>query len=89
MSGVHYSAGSEHEQPPTPSADDEVEIESNFLPTGMTSPVSSRPWDMDDDNSLFSEDEEIVRISEHAGDAGYAVESDDDSFEIIEDSDSD
>lgn len=56
----------------------------------MSSPVSSRPWDAD---SLFSDDdEEVVRVSLGAADEGYAVHSDhsdDDSFEIIEDSESD
>lgn len=73
-----------------PSGNDESEIESNFLPTAMTSPVSSRPWDVNDDDSLFSDDEEIVRVpADHASGEGYSVESDDDSFEIIEDSDAD
>lgn len=72
-----------------PSSHGEAESETSF-PTGMSSPVSShsRLWDGDDDNSLFSDEEEVVRVSLGAADEGYNVNSDDDSFEMIEDSDS-
>lgn len=72
-----------------PSSQGEAESETSF-PTGMSSPVSShsRLWDGDDDNSLFSDEEEVVRVSLGAADEGYNVNSDDDSFEMIEDSDS-
>jgi hypothetical protein len=72
---------------PAPSSHGEAESETSF-PTAMSSPVTSA-WDADDANSLFSEDEEVVRVSLGAADEGYVVNSDDDSFEIIEDSDSD
>ena len=88
-SGVSGPADEMQEQPSTSTGNDESELESNFAPTGMTSPVSSRPWDRDDD-SLFSDDEEIVRVPAlRADEEGYSVESDNDSFEIIEDSDAD
>lgn len=69
----------------------EVEVESTSMPTAMTSPVSSRPWDNFDNNSLFSDDEvEIVHVPGD-GPEGYGIYSDDDddSFEIIEDSEAD
>ncbi|KAJ9101220.1 hypothetical protein QFC21_003439 [Naganishia friedmannii] len=74
--------------PTSTSAPDEVEVESTSNPTAMSSPVSSRPWD---ENSLFSDDEvEIVQVPGD-GSEGYAIYSDDDddSFEIIEDSEAD
>lgn len=85
---VSVISGVEVTREAAPSSHGEAETESSF-PTAMSSPVSSRPWDADDVNSLFSDDEEVVRVSLGAADEGYAMHSDDDSFEIIEDSDSD
>ncbi|KAJ9110659.1 hypothetical protein QFC19_001488 [Naganishia cerealis] len=88
---THSNAAGTVILPTSTSAPDDAETGSaSAVPTAMTSPVSSRPWDISDDNSLFSDDEEVVLVPDDGPD-GYAIYSDDDedSFEIIEDSEAD